>query len=161
MSRPAFPQALFALAGLSDAEYIAGDLHEEFAMRRAELGGPSAWRWYAWQVLRCLARPLALRLPAAFVALALLLALLDRMWRFVYTQLCAEPVPGLGPANILGLLAGASLLRPGQRVLTMGLLATGLAAGLTIGPAAFPHIISMLLSVPAGAAAAKLRKAVG
>jgi len=160
MSRHTFSQALFALAGLSDAEYIAGDLHEEFAMLRAELGSRSAWRWYAWQVLRCLVRPLALRLPAAFLAVAIPLALFDRMWLFVYTQLCAEPVAGLGTINILGLLAGASLLRPGQRRLTMGLLATGLAAGLMIGPAAFPHIISILLSVPAGAAAEQLRKVI-
>ena len=153
-------RGLFALAGLREAESMAGDLQEEFALLRRELGGGRAWRWYAWQALRSVAGPLILRVATGMVVLVIPLALFDRMWLLVYTQLCAEPVAGLGLVNAASLLAGASLARPEHRVAGGSLLAAGLAAGLLMGPAAFPHIIAALLSAPSGALAAQIRKAI-
>jgi len=85
-----------ALAGPGEAEYIAGDLEEEFAMIREARGRAAARRWYAWQVARSICALLQLRIRSgeltqavliASLGVALPLLLLDRLWTFVYSQI--------------------------------------------------------------------------
>ena len=87
---------LAAVAGEEQAEYVAGDLQEEFLILCAEHGRPAGARWYVWQVLRSAAALMGLRfrsgeaghlMAAAILAVAMPLLLLDRLWRFVYSQI--------------------------------------------------------------------------
>jgi hypothetical protein len=53
MKPPLLAQAvLMAVAGQCEAEYIAGDLEEEFGIGRKASGAAAAGRWYTWQVAR-------------------------------------------------------------------------------------------------------------
>jgi hypothetical protein len=97
MKPPLLAQAvLMAVAGPCEAEYIAGDLEEEFALIRKTIGPAAAGRWYTWQVARSVCALLQLRIRSGeFTQVALLaslgvaapLLLLDRLWRFVYSQI--------------------------------------------------------------------------
>jgi len=97
MKPPLLAQALlFAAAGPSEAEYIAGDLEEEFAIIREAGGRAAARRWYSWQVARSVCALLQLRIRSGELTQAVLIAslcvaapllLLDRLWRFVYSQI--------------------------------------------------------------------------
>jgi hypothetical protein len=156
---PRFAEALLRLAGDAGAEYIAGDLQEEFVLARAEMGSAAAARWYAWQFVRSLARPLGRRMLGAALVLALPLAAFDRLWALVFAQLCQAPASGLLAVNGVCLCAGALWVTRSRRVVGC-LLGAGLATGLAIGPDAFPHIIAGLLAVPAGVLAAVVRKAI-
>jgi len=87
---------LIAMAGEHQAEFVAGDLHEEFLLLCAARGRQAGSRWYRSQVLRSVAMLLALRfrsgealhlMAAAILAVAMPLLLLDRLWRFVYSNI--------------------------------------------------------------------------
>jgi hypothetical protein len=150
---------LFTLAGDPDAEYIAGDLREEFDLMRAEHGSGSAVRWYAWQLVRSLARPLARRLLGVMIVLVLPIAMLDRAWLLVFDQLCLLPADGLLLVNSAGWCAGALFTRRRARISILVALSAG--AGLASGPAAFPQVFAGLLAVSAGILAMRIRKAIG
>jgi hypothetical protein len=87
---------LVALAGEHQAEFVAGDLHQEFLLLCDDRGPQAAARWYRSQVLRSASTLLTLRFPsgealrlmaAAVLAVAMPLLLLDRLWRFVYSNI--------------------------------------------------------------------------
>jgi hypothetical protein len=97
MRPPLLSQALLmAVAGSCEADCIAGDLEEEFAMIRDARGGADARRWYTWQVARSVCALLGLRIRSGeFIQVVLIaslgvaapLLLLDRLWQFVYSQI--------------------------------------------------------------------------
>ncbi|MGA3238427.1 MAG: permease prefix domain 2-containing transporter [Bryobacteraceae bacterium] len=97
MKPPLLAQSLLmAVAGPNEAEYIAGDLEEEFAMIREARGSAAARRWYAWQVARSVCALLQLRVRTGELTQVMLIAslgvgapllLLDRLWQFVYSQI--------------------------------------------------------------------------
>ena len=152
--------ALFSLAGIADAECLAGDLHEEFAIRTAERGVASAAKWFAWQMLRCLAWPLAYRASRALLTLAPAALAMAWLWKRLFDHMCARPADGLLQVNILCLIAGAMLTVRSLRVFTGCLLCAGIALGLWLGPSAYPQIVAGLLAVPAGVIATEIRKAI-
>ena len=86
---------LIAVAGESESEFVAGDLHEEFVHLCATRGRRKGSRWYAWQVVRSVGALLRLRLRSgeamqlalATLGVALPLILLDRLWSFVHSQI--------------------------------------------------------------------------
>ncbi len=86
---------LLAVAGESEGEFVAGDLHEEFIYLCATRGRPAGSRWYAWQVLRSVITLLGLRLRSGearqvvvtMLGVAVPLLLLDRLWCFVHSQI--------------------------------------------------------------------------
>jgi len=105
---------LWAVAGENEAEFVAGDLHEEFLLLCAAEGRSTGSRWYARQVLRSAATLLGLRfrsgeaahlVAAALVAVAMPLLLLDRLWSFVYSSIPfkdgLERAPGFWAANVV------------------------------------------------------------
>ena len=80
---------LLAVAGEREAEFVAGDLHEEFLYLCATRGARAGRRWYSWQVWRSLFSLWGLRMrhgeathvvAAAGLGVALPLLLLDRLW---------------------------------------------------------------------------------
>ena len=78
MKPPAWAQlVLWAVAGENEAEFVAGDLHEEFLLLCAAHGRSTGSRWYVRQVLRSAATLLGLRFrsgeAAHLVAAALVL----------------------------------------------------------------------------------------
>ena len=85
---------LVAVAGETESEFVAGDLHEEFLYLCATRGRRTGSRWYAWQVLRSVSTLFRLRLRSgeamqlalATLGVALPLILLDRLWCFVHSQ---------------------------------------------------------------------------
>ena len=97
MKPPAWAQlVLWAVAGENEAEFVMGDLHEEFLLLCADRGRSAGSRWYVRQVLRSAATLLGLRfrsgeaahlLAAALIAVAMPLLLLDRLWSFVYSHI--------------------------------------------------------------------------
>ena len=150
--------ALLSFLGVSQAEYIVGDLHEELALIRQQSGDSKAARWYAWQVSRLLARTLAERAAVLATLLAPPLILLQWFWSALFGRLCLDPAPGLFQVNAICLLAGAMLVAPSCRRTGLGLIGAGLALALWIGPAAYPQLIAGFLAGPAGVLAAQLRK---
>jgi hypothetical protein len=115
MKPPAWAQfVLWAVAGENQAEFVAGDLHEEFLLLCAAEGRPAGARWYGRQVLRSAATLLGLRfrsgeaghlVTAALVAVAMPLLLLDRLWSFVYSSIPLkdglERAPVFWAANVV------------------------------------------------------------
>jgi len=115
MKPPAWAQfVLWAVAGEHEAEFVAGDLHEEFLLLCAIEGRSTGSRWYVRQVLRSAATLLGLRfrsgeaahlVAAALVAVAMPLLLLDRLWSFVYSHIPLkdglERAPGFWAANLV------------------------------------------------------------
>jgi hypothetical protein len=97
MKPPLLAQTVLMLvAGPGEAEYVAGDLEEEFAIVREARGGAAARRWYAWQVARSVCALLQLRVRSGELTQVVLIAslgvgapllLLDRLWQFVYSQI--------------------------------------------------------------------------
>jgi hypothetical protein len=97
MKPPWLSQALLvAVAGSCEAECIAGDLEEEFAIMQNSSGRTAARRWYTWQVARSVCALLQLRIRSGEFTQAVLIAslgvaapllLLDRLWQFVYSQI--------------------------------------------------------------------------
>jgi hypothetical protein len=86
---------LYAVAGEAEAEFVLGDLEEEFLEIARLRGRRSARRWYASQVLRSILPLLALRIRSGELMHALVaglgagapLWLADRLWTFLYSQI--------------------------------------------------------------------------
>jgi hypothetical protein len=123
MKPPGWAQlVLWAVAGENEAEFVAGDLYEEFLLLCAERDRSAASRWYVRQVLRSAGTLLGLRfrsgeaahlLAAALIAVAMPLLLLDRLWSFVYSHIPLkdglERAPGFWAANLVCVCACAAL----------------------------------------------------
>jgi hypothetical protein len=105
---------LAAAAGENEAEYVAGDLHEEFLYVCAMHGPRAGGRWYSRQVLLSVFSLWGLRMrngeiahvvAAAGLGVALPLLLLDRLWSFVYSLIPLKDgldrAPALLTVNVL------------------------------------------------------------
>ena len=124
MKPPRLAEAvLMAVAGPYEAEYVAGDLEEEFAIVREARGYAAARRWYAWQVARSAGALFQLRVRSgelthvvliAILGVAAPLLLLDWLWKFVYSQIPLKDglhrAPGFLVFNALCLSACAAVL---------------------------------------------------
>jgi len=158
---------LYALAGEHQAEYVAGDLHEEFVILSAERGRAAGARWYVWQVLRSAASLLGLRfrsgeaahlMAAAILAVAMPLLLLDRLWRFVYSQIPLKDglhrAPGFWVANLICVSVCAavcgSLSRSVYRAAGVA-VACGAAAACALwcGKAVVPQLFAVVIVLAA------------
>jgi hypothetical protein len=88
---------LLAAAGRSHADCVAGDLEEEFASICLSRGRGAGNRWYVSQVTRSLLPLAGMWLRGALLrillAVAIPLALVDSVWRFVYSQIPLKDVP--------------------------------------------------------------------
>jgi len=170
MKPPLLAQAiLMAIAGPCEAEFISGDLEEEFAMLRQASGPAAARRWYAWQVARSVSALLQLRVRSgeltqiallASLAVAAPLLLLDRLWQFVYSQIPLKDGLGRAPEilafNALIACACAAALgasaksRPCAAALAF---AAGVAVpvALCAGAASVPpaYVVALALAIPA------------
>jgi len=159
---------LFAVAGESESEYVAGDLHEEFIYLCATRGRPAGSRWYVWQVLRSVLALLALRLRSgetrhvivAVLGVAVPLLLLDRLWSFVYSQIPLkdglERAPGFLAVNlvyvcIFAALCGASARSFHRAILTAAVTAASVAFALWMAVGGGPpsYVWLVLLMAPA------------
>jgi hypothetical protein len=82
---------LIAAAGRLHAECVAGDLEEEFASICLARGRSAGNRWYVSQVIRSIVPLAGVWLQGALLrmlcAVAIPLVLVDRLWRFVYSQI--------------------------------------------------------------------------
>jgi Sec-independent protein secretion pathway component TatC len=81
---------LIAAAGRSHAECVTGDLEEEFVAICASRGISAGNRWYASQVIRSVIPLSGLWLRSAAlhaICVAAPMILVDRLWRFVYSQI--------------------------------------------------------------------------
>ena len=154
---------LLAVAGEHQAEFVAGDLHEDFLLLCAARGRPAGSRWYVGQVLRSAATLLGMRfrsgeaahlVAAAVLAVAMPLLLLDRLWRFVYSQIPLkdglERAPGFWAANLICVCVCAavcgSLASSVHRALGVALASAAAAAcALWWGAAATPTVIAGLV----------------
>ena len=174
MKPPAWAQfLLLAVAGENHAEFVAGDLYEEFLLLCAEHGRRSGARWYGRQVLRSAASLLAMRfrsgeaahlVAAALVAVAMPLLLLDRLWSFVYSTIPLkdgfERAPGFWAANALCVAICAavcgSLARSLFRAIGVALGAVAAACALWLGAAAVRvlYAVAVIVAAPASSLAA-------
>jgi len=163
---------LLAIAGEAEAEFVSGDLAEDFGLICARRGPRTARLWYSWQVARSVPSLLALRVRSgeltgailrAVLGVLLPLVALDQLWRFVYSQIPlkdgVDRAPAMLLANILAVIlcswiGGQS--RPWDRsarrvgpdvvaALAAAALAVRAAAGAT--PAAY--VLCLLLAAPA------------
>ena len=167
MNPPRFARALlFATAGAVDAEFLAGDLEEEFRLICECRGRSAGKRWYTRQVILSIAPLTALRvrsgeltavtLRAAFGVIAPLL-LLDRLWSFVYSQIPlkagVERAPEYLALNVLCLAAGAALseVRP-----VVAAAAAGAAVIVSAGATPPAYILAVILMAPASSLIARL-----
>ena len=174
MRPPAWAQfVLWAVAGENQAEFVAGDLHEEFLLLCAAEGGPAGSRWYVRQVLRSAAALLGLRFrsgeaahlaAAALVAVAMPLLLLDGLWSFVYSHIPLkdglERAPGFWAVNVVCVCVCAalcgSLAHSYARALGVAAAAAmGAACALWCSPAAVPWVYAglVILAAPASSMA--------
>jgi hypothetical protein len=167
---------LMAVAGHGEAEYVAGDLEEEFAIVREVRGRAAARRWYAWQVARSVCALLQLRVRSgeftqvvliASLGVALPLLLLDRLWQFVYSQIPLKDGLHRAPvflifnalcvcvcAVALGAWAASRWLGMISRALALAFagavaVLVALWAGAASAPAAY--VVTLALAVPASA----------
>jgi hypothetical protein len=161
---------LLAIAGESEAEFVAGDLAEDFGAIFAQRGRRGARRWYAWQVVRSAPALMALRMRSgeltgavlrAVIGVLLPLVALDRLWRFVYSQIplkdSVERAPALLAANVL-LVALCSWMtawqprtaprREGLEAVA-ALVAVALGVRAAVGAAPEAYILCLLLAAPA------------
>jgi hypothetical protein len=164
---------LLAAAGAAEAEFVAGDLHEEFADLVKCHGPRIARRWYFRQVLKSVIPLLAVRIrsgefmnvPMAAAAAVLPLAALDRLWSFVYSQIplkdSLDRAPLLLAINVVllavsSVAAGSSVRTRPQAVATAALSAVLAGFVLWIAPASAPllYVIAALAAAPAGCFAA-------
>jgi hypothetical protein len=170
MKPPAWARLLLlAAAGEDQAEFVAGDLHEEFLILCAVHGRPVGARWYGRQVLRSVRDLLALRLrsgeaaqlvAAALLAVATPLLLLDRLWRFVYSQIPLKDgldrAPAFWAVNLVCVCACAavcgSLARSVHRAVGVAVAAAVAAAcalwwGVATTPAIYAGVIVLAAPV--------------
>jgi len=171
---PAWAQLLLlAVAGEHEAEFVAGDLHEEFLLLSAAQGRATGSRWYTRQVLRSSAALLGLRfrsgeaahlVAAALVAVAMPLLLLDRLWSFVYSNIPfkdgLERAPLFWAANLVCVCVCAavcgSLAHSFFRAMGVALAAAlGAACALWWGSATAPMTYAglVILAAPASSMA--------
>jgi hypothetical protein len=170
MKPPAWARfLLLAAAGEEQAEFVAGDLHEEFLILCATRGRPAGSRWYAWQVLRSAGTFAAMRLrsgeaahlfAAAILAVAMPLLLLDRLWRFVYSQIPLKDgldrAPGFWAVSLVSVCVCAavcgSLARSVHRAVGVAVAAALAAAcALWCGSATTPTVFAGLIVLAAPA----------
>ena len=160
---------LLAVAGEREAEFVAGDLHEEFLLLCAARGPRAGRRWYSWQVSRSLFSLWGLRMRngevthvavAAGLGVALPLLLLDRLWSFVYSLIPLKDglhrSPGFLAANVIcscvlaaacGATAGSS-----RKALAIAAAAAGAAAFAvwgSVGAAPAAYVWLVVLCTPA------------
>ncbi|SPE26821.1 membrane hypothetical protein [Candidatus Sulfopaludibacter sp. SbA3] len=165
---------LLAVAGEREADFVAGDLHEEFLYLCATRGRRASRRWYSWQVVRSLFPLWDLRMrngeaahivAAAGLGVALPLLLLDRLWSFVYSLIPLkdglERAPGFLAANVICACALAALCGATagsfRRALAIAAAAAGAAAlGVwgSAGAAPALYVWLVLLGAPASTLAA-------
>jgi hypothetical protein len=167
---PAWAQfVLWAVAGEEEAEFVAGDLHEEFLQICAAQGRAAGVRWYGRQVLLSAGALLGLRfrsgeaahlLAAALIAVAMPLLLLDRLWSFVYSHIPfkdgLDRAPLFWVANVVCVSVCAavcgSLAHSFSRAMGVALAAAvGAACALWCGTAAAPLAYAglVILAAPA------------
>jgi hypothetical protein len=169
MKPPRLAQALLtAAAGPCEAEYVAGDLEEEFAMVREARGLAAARRWYAWQVARSVCALLQLRIRSGEFTQAVLIAslgvagpllLLDRLWQFVYSQIPLKDGLRRAPEfllfNALCVCACAAVLGAwsASKLSLVFAAAIAVLAALWAGAAHTPaaYVVTLSLAVPASA----------
>jgi hypothetical protein len=172
---PVFARTLLvALAGAAEAECVAGDLEEEFAILLESLGRRGAVRWYFSQVLRSAWPLFQLRIQSGeFTQIALLSAFgisapllaLDKLWQFVYSRVPLkdglERAPQLLAVNGLAVCACALLVgalpAPRNRASKSRSAALAFAAGCAamvaiwagVGTAPALYAIAIVLAAPA------------
>ena len=159
---------LLALSGSAQAEFVAGDLAEDFALVLAGRGHRAARRWYAGQVVRSAPALMALRMRSGELTDALLKAVLgvllplvalDRLWLFVYSQIPLKESLGRAPAllaaNVLfaGLCSWAAAsspraTRPGLQALA-SMAAAALALCVSVGETPAVYVVCLLAAAPA------------
>jgi len=170
MNPPLMARALLlAVAGDDQAEFVAGDLHEEFVFLCQTRGRRAGRRWYVWQVARSILALLGLRMRSGEVAhvfaatalgVAIPLLLLDRLWCFVYSQIPLKDglhrAPGFLAANVIcaGLCAAfcgatARSLRRAVAIAAAAALAAGFALWNSAGAAPALYVCVILLIAPA------------
>jgi hypothetical protein len=164
---------LLAVAGETEAEFVAGDLHEEFADLLKSRGPQIARRWYFRQVLRSIVPLLTVRIRSgeftrvalAAAAAVLPLAILDRLWSFVYSQIplkdSLQRAPGLLAINVVVLAAsaaaaGSAVRSRAEANVTAGLstLLAGLVLWIAPDSAPLVYLIAALAAAPLGCFAA-------
>lgn len=174
MKPPALAQLLlWAVAGEHQAEFVAGDLHEEFLLLCSEHGHARGSRWYMRQVVRSAASLLGLRfrsgeaghlVGAAVLAVLMPLLLLDRLWSYVYSNIPFKDglvrAPGFLAANLICVSACAalcgSLAHTGYRAAGVALAAALAAAcalwwSSAVVPAVYAGLV--ILAAPASSLA--------
>jgi len=174
MNPPALARILLlAVAGEHQAEFVAGDLHEEFLLLCAAHGRPAGSRWYVRQVARSAATLLGMRfrsgeaahlVAAAVLAVAMPLLLLDRLWRFVYSQIPLKDgldrAPGFWAASLVCVCVCAAmcggLARSLYRAIGVALAGAAAAAcalwcGAAVTPALYAGLV--ILAAPASSMA--------
>ncbi|MGO9262977.1 MAG: hypothetical protein ACLQU1_42875 [Bryobacteraceae bacterium] len=168
---------LLAIAGDAEAEFVGGDLAEDFGCIFAQRGRRAARRWYAWQVARSAPALMALRMRSgelteialrAVTGVLLPLVALDQLWRFVYSQIPLKDgvvrAPAMLAANVLlvalcSWMAGWNALKPRSRraprapraglEAVAALAAVTLAVRVAVGAAPQAYILCLLLAAPA------------
>lgn len=171
MNPPRFACLLLsAVSGDHEAEFVAGDLHEEFLYLCASRGPAAARRWYRAQVIRSLASLWNLRMrrgeiahvaAAAGLMVALPLLLLDRLWSFVYSLIPLKDGLHRGPlflainilcSCVLAALCGATARTPRRAVAIAAatIAAAAFAVWGSVGSAPAVYIVLLLLASPAG-----------
>jgi hypothetical protein len=170
MNPPVFARVLLlAVAGEKEAEFVSGDLHEEFLFLCATRGPRAGRRWYSWQVLRSAFSLWGLRMrngevahvaAAAGLGVALPLLLLDRLWSFVYSLIPLKDglhrAPGFLAANVfcacvLAALCGATAgsFRRALAIASAAAGAAAFAAWGSVGEAPALYVWLLLLASPA------------
>lgn len=170
MNPPALARMLLlAVAGEREAEFVAGDLHEEFLYLSSTRGARAGRRWYCRQVWRSLYSLWGLRMSngevthavaAAGLGVALPLLLLDRLWSFVYSLIPLRDglhrAPGFLAANVicacvLAAMCGATA-GSFRRALAIAVAAAGAAAFAvwgSVGVAPVAYVWLVVLGAPA------------
>jgi hypothetical protein len=163
---------LWAVAGEGQAEFVAGDLHEEFLQLCTARGRSAGSRWYVRQVLQSAAALLGIRfrsgeaayLVATVVAVAMPLLLLDQLWSYVYSHVPLKDgldrAPGFLAASVVcpwvcGAVCG-SLAQSSRRAVGVALAAAvGAAFALWFGTGTAPalYVGLVILGAPASSMA--------
>jgi len=159
---------LLAVAGENEAEFVCGDLHEEFLLQCASHGRGAGGRWYWRQAVWSAPRLLSLRIQSgelvhalltALVCVALPLLALDRLWSLVYSQIPLKDgldrAPAFLVANLLclcfGAAIGGSTARSVQNAMAIAVAAIGAAAfamWTATGSISMAYAMAVLLAAP-------------
>lgn len=171
MNPPFFARMLLsAVSGEHEAEFVAGDLYEEFLYLCSSRGPRAARRWYSGQVIRSLFPLWDLRMrkgevvhvaAAAGLGVALPLLLLDRLWGFCYSLIPLKDGLHRGPvflgvnvimACVLAAVCGstAKTLRRALAIASATTAAAAFAVWGSAGAAPAIYVCVLLLASPAG-----------